>query len=1181
MLRQTFCLLPFGFCLYNPPVQARFVLGPAGSGKTWRCLEEARQELIRDPSGPPLLFLAPKQATFQIERQLLSDPGLSGFTRLQITSLDRLAGEILEDSGSELRLLSEEGRVMVLRALLARHHTALEVFHSTARLTGFARQLGVTLRDCRRYQLGPAALRKRAAKTGRALAGKLRDCAFLLEHYEAWLLDHCLQDPDVLMDAAVAVVRAWPASVPGTNPARLHGLWLDGFAEMTPQELDFLAALVPHCTRSTLAFCLPQTEPDRRPAFDPWTLVAGTYASLLHRLEHQTGLEVSLEYLPGQSQHSRFTHSPVLAHLERHWGAPVPFPRPTAPDRIQAEREAAGSLTQTAAPTPDLSGNMPASDPQPPGLRIVTCPHPEAEAIVAAREILDHVHEGGRFRETAILVRSLEPYHAVLQRVLRRYEIPFFLDRRELVAHHPLAELTRYVLRTLAYRWQHEDWFGALKTGLLPVGAEEVDILENEALARGWEGGRWLQPLVIEDNPRLSRQLEAMRRRVLAPLRALQITLGDDADCPSPTGEVLSRGLLEFWQNLGVAEQLQDWSDAGPRDSRYPAVHSAVWEQMLDWLDNLALAFSNQAMSLLEWLPIVESGLAGLTVGVIPPALDQVLIGAVDRSRNPNLKRVIVVGVHEGGFPATPNRPGLLTETEHRELDALGARLGTDSRQQLAHERFYGYIAFTRSSSRLVITWSERDSEDRPQLPSPFMAHLNRLFPDWVPEPFVDIRSPINARHRCELWSAALKSLHERVPEAGSLHEWVCPQGSTARRRLEQLAVYDRWPSLSEATAARLYGPVLHSSVSALEKFASCPFRFFVAHGLRAEERKMFVADAREQGSFQHEILARFHEELTAEGRRWRDIKPAEARLRIRQIGQQVTQDYRAGLFRNAPGGTFTARALTTALEDFVEVTVEWMADYAFDPTAVELGFGLGPNALPGWILQLDPTRSLELRGKIDRIDIAPFGPEGRPFGVVLDYKSGPQSLDPVLVNHGVQLQLLAYLAVLRALPAAARRLGHSAIEPAGVFYVGLRGSPPRESHRTAALAQSNDPRRQIYQHRGRYRLDALHWFDAGAPDRPSGQFNHRFTKDGRPTAGSKDALTGPALLGALDSVEDHLRTLGGRILCGHIGIEPYQHGSSKACDRCDYRSVCRVDPWTHEFRALGAEPNRTDHETD
>src|SRR2546427_8324344 len=84
--------------------------------------------------------------------------------------------------------------------------------------------------------------------------------------------------------------------------------------------------------------------------------------------------------------------------------------------------------------------------------------------------------------------------------------------------------------------------------------------------------------------------------------------------------------------------------------------------------------------------------------------------------------------------------------------------------------------------------------------------------------------------------------------------------------------------------AAKLYGPVLRTSVSRLEQFAACPFRFFVNSGLRAEERKLFELDVKEQGTFQHDVLALFHERLSRDKKRWRDITPAEARELIARI---------------------------------------------------------------------------------------------------------------------------------------------------------------------------------------------------------------------------------------------------------------------------------------------------------
>src|SRR5438105_6291194 len=142
-------------------MQVRFLLGPAGSGKTFRCLGEIRQELLASAEGPPLVLVAPKQMTYQLERQLLAEPTLCGYTRLHILSFERLAHFIFEQlEQPEPEMLDEEGRVMVLRGLLAEKRHALKLFRASARLTGFAQQLSLTLREVERHQLTPEGLLK-------------------------------------------------------------------------------------------------------------------------------------------------------------------------------------------------------------------------------------------------------------------------------------------------------------------------------------------------------------------------------------------------------------------------------------------------------------------------------------------------------------------------------------------------------------------------------------------------------------------------------------------------------------------------------------------------------------------------------------------------------------------------------------------------------------------------------------------------------------------------------------------------------------------------------------------------------------------------------------------------------------------------------------------------------------
>lgn len=191
-------------------VQVRFLLGLAGSGKTFRCLEEIRTELLASNIGPDLILLAPKQATFQLERQLLADPTLQGYARLQILSFERLAQFVLD----ALRIappssLNEQGRVMVLRALLMRRTEELKSFHKSARRPGFAQQLSQLLGELRQHQFTPAKLRVLARRQALAdeLRNKLHDLALLLEAYERWLSEHELQDGNGLLEAATEALR--------------------------------------------------------------------------------------------------------------------------------------------------------------------------------------------------------------------------------------------------------------------------------------------------------------------------------------------------------------------------------------------------------------------------------------------------------------------------------------------------------------------------------------------------------------------------------------------------------------------------------------------------------------------------------------------------------------------------------------------------------------------------------------------------------------------------------------------------------------------------------------------------------------------------------------------------------------------------------------------------------------
>jgi ATP-dependent helicase/nuclease subunit B len=1059
---------------------------------------------------------------------------------------------------------------MVLRALLMQHESELKLFRPSARRPGFAQQLSQLLGELQQHQITPAKLRVLSTLPDmrHELQDKLHDLALLFEDHTNWLAENELQDTNCLLDFATEALRSKSAI---RNPqSAIQSLWLDGFAEMTPQELDLLAAILPRCDRATLAFCLA-SEPAAETSWPSiWSSIGKTFQQCRQRLENLPNCKVSVEILRRDPGKNRFI-SPALRQLEMRWQGGSGFqPHPDSQD---------------AFPIPSNE------------LRIAACTNPEAEAVFAAREILKFVRADracNRFRDAAVLVRSLDGYHKPLERAFRRYGVPFFLDRRELVAHHPLAELTRSALRTVAFDWPHDDWFAALKAGFSPVDEAEIDRLENEALARGWHGAKWREPVQIAENTELSEFLERRREKILPPFQNFAAQLARYGNQPS--GAQLAEALREFWDELGVEKTLEDWSLADPGKSsiinRQLSIHQTVWEQIKSWLDNVALAFADEALPLRDWLPILEAGLANLTVGVIPPALDQVLIGAIDRARNPDLKLAFVLGVNESVFPAPPPAPTILTDADRDEMRQHVGAPGPDLRERLARERFLGYIACTRASEKLVVTFSRHDAEGRTLNPSPFVTHLSRIMPgleieevsgevkladvEHVSEliaPLVEAQNSV-AAEVTRLKSEARQSL---LKSAATDEKWrdllALPALESLTESLRQLREPDSAEGLSPALVEKLFGRTLHSSVSRLEEFAQCPFQFFVHSGLRAEERKAFELDAREQGSFQHEVLKMFHEQLSAEGKRWRDLTPPDARARVAKIAAVLALDYRDGLLHTNEQSRFTARLLAESLQDFVETLVTWMrGQYEFDPAVAELEFGFGPGSAPAWEIDLGAGHRLALRGRIDRIDLCREA-SGRALCVVMDYKSGQKKLDKILVEHGVQLQLLAYLAAVRHWPDSHALFGVQQLIPAGVFYVNLRGQYESGGTRDEALADAAAARKRAYRHAGRFDASALSKLDRiNATD----QFNYRLNKDGSVRSNSVEALPRAEFEALLGRVETQLQEMGRAIYSGAARVDPYRKGRETPCEFCDYRAVCRIDPWTHQYRVLHLSAEKT-----
>ena len=150
--------------------KVRFILGRAGTGKTYTCLEEIKKTLASEgEEGPALILLVPEQAAFQMEHELYTGMPRAATARAQVLSFRRMARRVLAQTGGAARpWLGELGKRMVLRSLIQKHRDDLVLFGQSASTPGFTDSLAHTLAELKLYNISPQMLTQRAQELARS-----------------------------------------------------------------------------------------------------------------------------------------------------------------------------------------------------------------------------------------------------------------------------------------------------------------------------------------------------------------------------------------------------------------------------------------------------------------------------------------------------------------------------------------------------------------------------------------------------------------------------------------------------------------------------------------------------------------------------------------------------------------------------------------------------------------------------------------------------------------------------------------------------------------------------------------------------------------------------------------------------------------------------------------------------
>lgn len=1125
-----------------------FIMGRAGTGKTYRCLEDMRKKMEQAPLGTALVLLLPEHMTYQAERDLAASMGTGqGFFRAYVFGFRRFARQILMETGGMSKPhMTEVGRRLLLRRVLQQHGEQLSAFARAARQRGFSASLSDMLQELKSYRVEPEQLSDVAEKISDAyLAGKLSDLALLERGFASAFEGRQLMDAGDLLNVLTE-------KIPQAEFLEGAEVYVDGFTFFNPQEKAILEAVLQKVEHVHVTFCM---EPSK-------------HAPENHR---ETGVFyrayesfVWLWQLAGRMQIGRRITELAGAH------------RLSLPALQEVEQQ-----LFSFPPRPVEAGE---------GVHIVEAANRRMEVEAIAADILRLCREKDyRFHDIGILVREHGAYDGLLPLVLEDHGIPFFVDRKRAAAHHPLAELLRSALELL-HGWRYEAVFRCLRTGFFPMTWEQIDLLENYVLEFGIRGEKrwrmeedwpWFRHSIEEEANELSEAQQEHLAAVNLVRRGALKYLSAFADGMKQAKSVrgITTVLYGLLESLQVPSQLADWAEAADTKGNLAMgrEHAQIWDDIMELFEQLVAISGDEEMELRVYEQLLGDGLDALEMSLIPPGLDYVTVADFDQNSLSNTRAIYILGANEGSMPRRGREQGLLTDADRLHLHSMGLEIAGGGKDALFAEKYLLYHGFTQAREYLWISYALADAEGKGLAPSSLVERIRSILPHaeflFIPLASLETEEKAEKAQLSRLASLRLSDSRRVLTgiasalrgqkEKGSMAPWwqdaynwlLRQENEQERRKLAISGLFARAPegSLPEELALRLFtkGGRLRGSVTRFERFKSCPFQHFAQYGLKLKERQEYRFQALDLGNLLHSTLREFGELLKADGRRWSEVGEVEWKAMVQEILARLAPRLQNEILLSTAQYRHQLERIRILAERSIRRLIAFDAASRFHPQVFERSFGRGVGAMPPLSYELGKAR-LEIVGQIDRMD---FDEDGKYF-LIMDYKTGQAYINLVEVYYGLKMQLLTYLLVARNLLSGT---GAGEVLPAGMLYCFLRYPTYRAEQRISP----EEARKKIESG-----LKMPGWVLADpevieAIDSKQQFIKVKLNKDRSISQTNRASVRSLEEFDILMQYIDYLlEDTGRRILSGDIAARPYRMADgTQACQYCAYQLLCGFEP--------------------
>ncbi len=906
----------------------RIIYGKPGSGKSEFCFNEIVNQIKNENK---IYMITPEQFSFTAEEKLMKAVNSRAVIKAEVVTLSRMSYRVINEIGGATKThLSKSGKAMLMSSILNQNKKELKFLGKSdenidlclTAITEFKKH-GITVQNLQQELEG---VEDTYLKT------KLRDITLIYQKFEEQIEGKYIEETDLLTILAEHVKE--------TNLIKDSIIYLDEFAGFTKQEYDVIQEFLKQAKQVNITITTDDLNINTNPDVDIFYSNKITLAKIWdiinrHQFQLEQPVHLANEY--------RFK-TPELKYL---------------------------SENSSQAKSTKYEENVE-------NIHLFLAQNPYSEIENVAKKIAQLVKkEKMRYKYIAIITKNIDEYSSFVRAIFPKYKIPVFIDETRDVNQNIIIQYLLSILEVINQNFSSETVFNYLKLGFSNIDLDDIFMLENYCDKWGIKHNKWKKEFIYEketDSQKIER-INELRMQIINPLLDLKEKINENK-----TAKGITECIYEFLQEQKIEEtiskKVQELEEKNLIDLANEYI--ASYKTIIELLDEIILVLGEDKITIDQYSQILKVGLRNSGLSKIPGTQDQVILGDVDRSRSHKVKTVFIIGLNDGHFPSVNKEEGFLDDEDREKLKKDGIELAKGTQERLYEDNFNIHKAFTTAENSIYLSYTSSDKDGKSLRPSILVHKIKRMYPQLKEKSDLNSNENdmINEQTTYEQLLENIAKLQENkdISDIWKTIYQYYKQKTQWQEKLKNDLLglsYTNLPQpIQKENIEKLYGHTLNTSVSRLEKYRSCPFSYHLQYGLKLKEKESLQIHTFDTGSFMHETIDEFFEQV-------REQKLALADIEETQISTMVSDiiDRNLPLSKNFIFTTTAKyRALVKRLKRIISKALKYIiqtliySDFNIEGTEVE--FGKNGKYKP-IVLTLEDGKRVNITGKIDRIDTA------------------------------------------------------------------------------------------------------------------------------------------------------------------------------------------------------------------